>query len=64
MTQEFYMDTDNDGHWFVIPKDRESEWQDFLELDPDDEEAWEPPIWTTQVGGSHTLVSFTSFRID
>lgn len=64
MAQENYLDRDNEGHWYVIPRDMETEWQDFLELDPDDEDSWEAPDWAVQVGGSHTLVSFTSFRID
>ena len=64
MSEENYLTQDNDGHWYVIPKDRETDWNDFLNLDPDDEESWEPPKWADQIGGSPSLVIFQSYRID
>jgi len=59
----FYLTQDNDAHWYVVPSDKESEWADWLELDPDDEDSWETPDWAEQVGGSPTLVKFTSYYI-
>lgn len=54
----FRLAQDNDGHWYVIPTEREEEWSAWCEIDPDDERAWDVPEFARQVGGSYSLVSF------
>ena len=57
-TGRFYLDTDNDSHWFLIPCECREEWTAFLDRDPDTEAAWNPPDWAVMIGGSPTLVTF------
>jgi hypothetical protein len=54
---------DNDSHWYVIPADKVPEWEEFLELDPDDPESWDAPEWAEAVGGSPSLVIFNSYQV-
>lgn len=49
---------DNDSHWYVIPRDKQAEFDEWTELDGDDEAAWDEPEWADRVGGSPTLVTF------
>lgn len=60
----FFLSQDGDGHWFIVPEEKEIEWHDWLDLDPDDEEAWIAPDWAIEVGGSYTMVKFSEYRID
>jgi hypothetical protein len=53
---------DDDSHWFVIPKDREEDWFDYLDS-LEDEDYPEEPEWAVSVGGSASLVVFPSFNI-
>lgn len=62
--EEFYLSQDNDGHWFVVPVEKEADWEQWLELDEDDETSWNTPEWVEMIGGSYTLVKFNSYRID
>lgn len=64
MEEEYILTQDNDAHWYVIPADREDDWVDFLDIDPDDEAAWDVPDWAEQIGGSPSLVKFSGYRID
>lgn len=40
---------DNSGHTYVIPADRDVDWDTWLELDDEDEAAWNAPYWATRV---------------
>ena len=53
---------DNDGHWYVIPADRGKDFNQWLELDPDDDKSWTKPEYADDVGGSPTLVKFKDYR--
>ncbi|WP_312405186.1 hypothetical protein [Rhizobium sp.] len=63
LTERFYLSQDNDGHWFVIPVSKASEWGEWLRIDSDDERAWTAPDFAKQVGGSPCLVTFTNPEI-
>lgn len=63
MTERFYLAQDNDSHWYVVPEARQSEWNAWLDLDPDDEAAWDAPEFAQPVGGAPCLVTFTDARI-
>lgn len=62
--ERYYLDSDGDGHWFVIPVSKRKEWAKWCELDSEDEAAWTPPEFAKKVGGSYTLVTFESFKIE
>jgi hypothetical protein len=57
--KRFFLSTDNDSHWYVIPIAHRGDWEEFLEIDSDDERSWTVPKWAEAVGGSPTLVTFS-----
>lgn len=56
--------SDNDGHWYVVPEENMAEFSNWLELDPDNPDSWEPPGVCEQVGGAPNLVRFKNYVID
>lgn len=52
--------SDNDGHWYLIPENRDEEWNHFCELSPDDEASWTPPSWANAIDGSPSNVTFSN----
>lgn len=59
----FALAQDNDSHWYVVPVDKMTEWDEWLELDPECDEAWEAPEFAQRVGGSPSLVTFENPEI-
>lgn len=54
--------SDDDGHDYVIPKDRRKDWESWVE---DPESAYrELPEWADPIGGSPSLVVFPSYNIE
>ena len=61
----YFLDQDNDGHWYVVRREKSHVWDEWLDLPSDNPDAWEPPVGVAYpVGGSPTLVTFTNPRID
>lgn len=58
MVTRYYLDTDNDSHWYLIPVQHREEWNEWLEIDSDDERAWTPPAFAEALGGSPTGITF------
>lgn len=59
----FYLTTDGDSHWYVVPVARRNEWNAWREIGSDDERAWTPPSFAVAVGGSPSSVEFASWSI-
>lgn len=59
----YFLSSDNDGHWYVIPIDKEEEWSEFMDLDEDDIASWDVPEWADAIGGAPSLVRFTDYKI-
>lgn len=55
----FILTSDDDGHWYVIPKAKEREFSAWVDRCGDEE----PPDWCESVGGSPSLVEFEKWRI-
>ncbi len=61
MTQRYRLVTDADSHWYVIPANKLTDWNEWSEItetNPDDERGWDAPAYASPIGGSPTLVSF------
>jgi hypothetical protein len=58
----FYLDSDGDGHWYIVPLDRASDWETFLES-VSDGDCLPLPDWVRPVGGSPTRVTFSDPQI-
>lgn len=59
MTQRYFLAQDNDSHWYVVQANRRKEWDDWCEIDSDDERAWTAPEFATAVGGAPSMITFS-----
>lgn len=59
----FQLVQDSDSHWYVIPADKNDEWEEFVTIPEDDERSWDVPAYAVAVGGSPSLVKFDSYEI-
>lgn len=57
-----FLDRDNDGHWYVVQNDFREDWDAWLQLDDDDEAAWDEPDYAYRLGGSPHTVTFENWR--
>lgn len=59
MESKYCLVTDSDGHWYVIPIDRQNEWSKWNECND-----YTPlPKFADGVGGSPSLVEFEKYEI-
>lgn len=54
---------DDDTHWYVIPSDKKSNWENIWEIHYTDDEFPDIPFWADRVGGSPSLVIFRDYEI-
>lgn len=60
--ERFVLTTDGDSHWYVVPLDKLSDWEAWIEsLDAENGEA--PPKWARPTCGHPSRVTFTCPRI-
>lgn len=75
--QQHMLTQDGNGHWFVIPADKEEEFQNYLAVVyhfwgslPEYHEKMvhrlppTQPDWAVKVGGAPSLVKFTDYEIE
>lgn len=58
--ERFFLDSDDDGHWYVVPKSKEDEWYKWLGIDRSLVVVEEAPEWVIEVGGAPSLVTFSN----
>lgn len=56
--KRYFLDQDNDGHWFLVDADFRAEWESWCGIGPDDENGWTPPEHATQLLGGPNTVTF------
>ncbi len=56
--QRYFLNTDNDTHWYIIPADKREEWENWCDLPEDDENSWNVPEWAEALGGGPNQVEF------
>ena len=61
--ERYFLGQDNDCHWYVIPESKREEWEEWRDLDEDNEESWNVPKWALEVGGSPSRVTFGNFEM-
>ena len=64
MSERFFLAQDNSSHWYVIPVSKRDEWSAWLDLDGDDERAWDVPEWALRTYGAPSLVIFEAPNIE
>lgn len=62
MRKEYVEVQDNDGHRYIIPYEKLSEWEEFVDLPSDDERSWDTPDFAEYLDGSRIV--FTSYRLE
>lgn len=63
---KYTLNCDNDGHWYVVPVDKEDEfraWYEQYESDDYYDNEIPMPEGVEQIGGSYTRVQFESYVI-
>jgi hypothetical protein len=51
----YRMGSDNSGHGYFYPVDKEAEFSAWQELDEEDERSWTEPKWATRIDGRFTF---------
>jgi len=57
--ERFFISSDNDGHCYIVPLPKATEWQEWVDLDDDDERKWTAPEYAMGVDDPST-VTFTN----
>ena len=55
----YFLDSDNDGHWYLIPLANKGAWDLWCDADADDEASWEAPAFAKRLDGHPKWVTFT-----
>jgi hypothetical protein len=61
--RKYFLDQDNSSHWYIVPLEMMSEWNEWLDLDEDDPASWEPPKGCEMIGGHPSGVVFENWCI-
>ena len=63
MTKErYFIGSDGSCNSYLVPLDKIKEWQEWANLDADDERSWDEPDYAERLEGK--LLTFTDPRID
>ena len=57
--RRYFLDQDNDSHWYIVPLDRKEDWEAWLSIPTDDERGWDVPEFAVTVGGAPQQVTFS-----
>lgn len=55
---QYFLDSDNDGHWYLVQAHKRNEWEDWLDLDEDDITAWDAPDFADRLPGPPNNIVF------
>jgi len=55
---QFFIDQDSSCHWYLIPLEHRESWEEWSNLDEDDEASWEVPHYAKALGGHPSTVVF------
>lgn len=54
----YFLDQDQDSHWFAIPVSRRPDWDRWKALDQDDPKGWADPVYATALPGHPNRMTF------
>ena len=57
MPERFFFDQDMSCHWYLVPASKREAWNEWTELDEDDD-AWEPPSFEKRLDGHPNGMTF------
>jgi hypothetical protein len=53
--KKYILAQDNSCHWYLLPFEKKAEFDEWLEIDEDDERSWTPPEFAKEIDGWHKL---------
>jgi len=56
--KKYFLDTDQDSHWYLVEAEHRDEWNAWCDLDQDDEASWTPPPFAKSIGGHPGNIEF------
>lgn len=59
----YFLDRDNDGHWYIINSDKRDEWSEWVDADGEDEYGWSIPVYAQPINGNPSRVEFDECEI-
>lgn len=62
--ESYFLDSDNDGHWFIVPLSKNEEWDKWQDIDCDDEARWTVPNFAIPVNGHPGRVIFKEWSFE
>lgn len=54
--ETFFFGRDNSGHWYLVPTKIRDQWNQWTDLDEDNEASWVVPEGATRVDGPHRII--------
>lgn len=60
--KRWFLDQDNDSHWYLVEFSKRAEWEEWMNLDSEDEESWDVPAFASRLPGSPSQLTFTDPR--
>lgn len=54
MTEYYFLDNDDDGHWYLVPHNQRAEWYSWLNFDGEAD----VPVWARLLSGGPQDVIF------
>lgn len=59
LKKRYFLASDDDGHWFIVPVERRSDFDDWVSQDWSSELAnFQTPTYVEEVGGDPSFVTF------
>lgn len=56
--KRFFLGSDNDSHWYIVPACKRTEWEEFCNIPEDDERSWNVPAFAEPLGGCPSAITF------
>jgi hypothetical protein len=60
----YFLDRDNDAHWYLVEADKRAEWNAWLALSDEDENSWRVPSFAKPLGGNPSSVTFDNPEVN
>jgi hypothetical protein len=54
----YFLDTDDDGHWYLVPVAKRDDWSRWRNIPSEDERSWEAPGYAKRLGGVPNRMTF------
>lgn len=56
--QRYFLDVDNDCHWYLVKAEKAEEWEDWINLNSDDPKSWSVPDFALMIYGNPNRITF------